>query len=307
MRQAWRNVAIAFSLFGVVFTPLAPATAQQTGPGVLPLSDRADGARLDDVKVSIRRSGGNFARDSAIEASVSASLSGLAGRSFSRLELERRLSATRMRMGPGGISWRLFEQGPGQGLVLLVEIDTTVGDGVPDAATGLLSPEGTGFPVLYRDQRSLVTSIIGGGLGLYSDSNPWFGQPALFNSRNPLARNLPDNRASWHEGYLEYGQAAATQLGDKPVYLYGVLTGFTTWSLGQDIFRDDARSITGIERGYAGLLYVDPSDGDHFNLSVGRQTFTLNDGFLVNMVKGSANAGPRGASYLGPRLANDFS
>lgn len=99
MRQAWRNVAIAFSLFGVLFTPLAPVTAQQTGPGVLPLSDRADGARLDDVKVSIRRSGGNFARDSAIEASVSASLSGLAGRSFSRLELERRLSATRMGWG----------------------------------------------------------------------------------------------------------------------------------------------------------------------------------------------------------------
>lgn len=307
MRLGWRIAAVALPILGELFTPTAPARAQQAGPGVLPLSDRADGARLDEVKVAIRRSGGNAVRDAAIEASVSASLSGLTGQSFSRLELERRLSAPRMRMGPGGISWRLFEQAPGLGLLLLVEIDTTVGDGTPGAATGLLSPEGTGFPVLYRDQRSLVTSIIGGGLGLYSDGNPWFGQPSLFNSRNPLARNLPGNRASWTEGYLEYGQAAATQLGDQPLYLYGALTGFTTWSLGQDIFRDDGRSITGVERGYAGLLYVDPSDGDHVNLSVGRQTFTLNDGFLINMVKGSANAGPRGASYLGPRLANDFS
>ena len=38
-----------------------------------------------------------------------------------------------------------------------------------------------------------------------------------------------------------------------------------------------------------------------------RQTFTLNDGFLVNLVKGSANAGERGATYLGPRLASEFS
>lgn len=307
MRLSWRYVALGLTFLVILAATIPPATAQQSGPGTLPLSDRADGARLDEVKVSIRRSGGNSARDSAIEASVNSALSALVGRSFNRLEIERRLSASRMRMGPGGISWRLLEQGPGQGLILLVEIDTTVGDGVPGAATGLLSPDGSGFPVLYRDERSLVTSVIGGGLGLYSDSNPWFGRPSLFNGRNPLAGNLPGNRATWNEGYLEYGQAAAIQIGNVPLYLYGMLTGMTTWSLGQDIFRDDARSITGIERGYAGLLYVDPQSGDHVNLSAGRQTFTLNDGFLINMVKGSANAGPRGASYLGPRLANDFS
>lgn len=307
MRLSWRYVALGLTFLGILAATIPPATAQQSGPGTLPLSDRADGARLDEVKVSIRRSGGNSARDSAIEASVNSALSALVGRSFNRLEIERRLSASRMRMGPGGISWRLLEQGPGLGLILLVEIDTTVGDGVPGAATGLLSPDGSGFPVLYRDERSLVTSVIGGGLGLYSDGNPWFGQPSLFNGRNPLAGSLPGNRATWNEGYLEYGQAAAIQLGNVPLYLYGMLTGMTTWSLGQDIFRDDARSITGIERGYAGLLYVDPQSGDHVNLSAGRQTFTLNDGFLINMVKGSANAGPRGASYLGPRLANDFS
>jgi hypothetical protein len=33
----------------------------------------------------------------------------------------------------------------------------------------------------------------------------------------------------------------------------------------------------------------------------------LNDGFLVNLVRGSVNAGDRGASYLGPRLTNEFS
>ena len=307
MRLRARAPAAGLALLGLLCACPTPGNAQQAGPGVLPLGERADGARVEEVQVRIRRSGGNPARDGAIEGAVRASLSGFAGQSFSRLEVERRLSGTRMRMGPGGITWRLLEHAPGQGFVLLVEIDTTIAEIAPGGAAGLLAQDRSGFPVLYRDERSLLTAVIGGGFGLYSDSNPWFGQPRLFNGRNPLAGRLPGSRASWTEGYLEYGLAGATQLGAIPLYLYGTLTGFTTWSLGQDVFRDDARSITGIERAFAGLLYVDPDSGNNVNLSLGRQTFTLNDGFLVNLVKGSGNAGARGASYLGPRLANDFS
>ncbi len=42
-------------------------------------------------------------------------------------------------------------------------------------------------------------------------------------------------------------------------------------------------------------------------MSVGRQTVTLNDGFLIHFVRGAANAGVRGASYIGARTANDIS
>lgn len=304
MRAARMGFAASSLLCAV---PMGAWAQTASTANTIPLGDRAEGGRVEELRIRTRRSGGNAVRDGAVEGAVRASLSGIVGQPFSRVDLERRLAAPRTRIGPGGISWRLLEEVPGHGFVLLVEIDTAVGESVAGDATGLLSAQGAGFPVLHRDERSMMTAVMGGGFGLYSDSNPWFGQPLLFNRRNPLAGHLPGARASWTEGYLEYGVAGATQIGRLPLYLYGMLTGFTTWSLGQDVFRDDPRSVTGIERAYAGLLYVDADSGNAANLSLGRQTFTLNDGFLVNLVKGSANAGARGATYLGPRLANDFS
>jgi hypothetical protein len=55
------------------------------------------------------------------------------------------------------------------------------------------------------------------------------------------------------------------------------------------------------------VFYADPTTRNFARVGVGRQTFTLNDAFLVNLVRGSVNAGERGASYLGPRLTNEFS
>jgi hypothetical protein len=95
--------------------------------------------------------------------------------------------------------------------------------------------------------------------------------------------------------------------GDSPVYAFGALTGMKTWTIGEDIFRDDDRDFDAVEKAYAGLLYADRESRNYAKLGVGRQTFTLNDGFLINMVRGSVNAGDRGASYLGPRLTNEFS
>lgn len=85
------------------------------------------------------------------------------------------------------------------------------------------------------------------------------------------------------------------------------MTGLTSWSLGQDIFRDDTRRFSAIEKAYGGLLYVDPGTGNTFSISAGRQNVTLNDGFLIHFVPGSANIGERGGTYLGPRNANEFS
>ncbi len=95
------------------------------------------------------------------------------------------------------------------------------------------------------------------------------------------------------------------QLADTPFYAFGAVTALTSWSFGQDIYRDDPRVVTRGEKAYAGFLYVDPDKW--FSLSVGRQNLTINDGFLVHFVRGSSNAGARGGLYLGPRNANDIS
>ncbi|MCP2937172.1 hypothetical protein NK983_31225, partial [Salmonella enterica subsp. enterica serovar Typhimurium] len=83
-------------------------------------------------------------------------------------------------------------------------------------------------------------------------------RPNLFAGNSPLARRLPGAAASWTEGYVEAGLGGATQIGSSPLYVYGAMTALTSWSLGQDIYRNDPRSLTSVEKAYLGLLYVDP-------------------------------------------------
>jgi len=152
--------------------------------------------------------------------------------------------------------------------------------------------------------------------GASLDRNVWiplptferaFGAPETFNARNPLAGTLPDGQTTWGEGYAEIGIGGATQIGSAPVYAFGALTGLYSFSRGQDIFTDADRDFVQVDKGYAGLLYADADTGNSAQLSFGRQTWTLNSGFLISMIAGSSNAGERGATYLGPRNTTDFS
>lgn len=273
----------------------AGARAQGAAGGRIPLAEQAEGATIERVRVDMRASGGSRERDEALLGRLRRALAPLEGARFSRQIVEARLAPIRTRMGAGSITYRLQSGGLESALTLVVELDTRG------------KPEAPGFPVLHESERSQVSAIVSGGFGLYSDRNPWFGQPLLFNAHSPIAKRLPGRGPAWTEGYVEPGLSAMFQLGDAPVWAYAAFTYMTSWSRGQDIFRSDSRTFGAVEKGYGGLLYVDPDTGDSVNVSAGRQNFTLNDGFLVNLVRGSSNAGARGATYLGPRLANDFS
>ena len=286
------------------------ASLAQTGQSsAILLASQAEGTPIGRVDVVLVRGSGNAARDGAIIARLKTALAGLEGRSFRQTLIEGQLSGPRARMGPGRIDYRLVEAVAAGGLVLRVEVDTvSASPGAPGRIEGILAGGGTAaIPTLYRDGRSYLTTILAGGFGVYSDANPWFGRPDRFTLGSPIARRRPGSQPAWTEGYIEAGIGGATQLGDSPFYAFGAITSMTSWSYGQDIYRDDPRSLTAIEKAYAGLLYVDPETGHSFSLSAGRQNFTLNDGFLIHAVRGSGNVGPRGATYLGPRLANEFS
>jgi hypothetical protein len=288
---------------------MAASVAAVAEPAVVPLAGQAEGALIDQVDVVLVRGSGNAARDGAVVARLRDRLGGLEGRAYSQALVEGALAEPRQRLGSGHIAYRLANAPARSGLILRVEVDT-VGPGpdTPARLAGLLAGGGVeSLPTLYRDGRSYLTQILVGGFGAYSDGHAWFGRPDLFAARSPLSRRLPGPRASWTEGYVEAGIGGATQIGDSPYYLYGAMTALTSWSLGQDIYRDDARSLTSIEKAYLGLLYVDPVSGNSFNVSAGRQNVTLNDGWLVHFVRGSANIGARAGTYLGPRNANDFS
>jgi hypothetical protein len=282
----------------------ALAQEASTHPSNLPLAIQAEGIRVDRVSVVLRNSGGNTAQDSAALSIVRKLAAELADEPFSAVATRRIVAQMEREATVRRVEFRLLPQGAGAlGIQFLVDAAPAkkVEDGLPK---GVLTGELSDFPVFYKDDRSLVTAIVAGGLGAYSDGNAWFGKPELF--LNPSGY-LPGSRTTWTEGSLELGGGFAAQLGDSPFYAFGALTGMKTWTIGEDIFREDDRDFDAIEKAYAGLLYADPDNRRFAKLGIGRQTFTLNDGFLVNMVKGSVNAGDRGASYLGPRLANEFS
>ncbi len=296
--------ALALLLATAPASGTALAQEASTHPINLPQSLQAEGVPVDQVSVRLRVSGGSIAREEAALAAVRTLAAELEGEPFSAIATRRLIQRMERDAAVLKVDYRLLPRGA-NALRLRFEVDTApadeAGKGLPEGVlTGVLSD----FPVFYKDERSLYTAIVAGGLGAYSDGNAWFGSPELF--LNPQGY-LPGSRTSWTEGSIEIGGGFATQLGDSPFYAYGALTGMKTWTQGADIFSDQDRDFDAIEKAYAGLLYTDPETRSFAKVGIGRQTFTLNDGFLVNMVKGSVNAGERGASYLGPRFANEFS
>ncbi len=285
-----------------------PALSQEssTQPNFLPQPRQAEEVPIDAVSVDLRNSSGSAERDQEALAIVRRIAAALPGDRFSSIELARLVTRMEQEAAVAGVQYRLLPAGANS-LRIAFRVDAAPKGAEEAEPEGILTGDLADFPVFYKDERSLVTAIVAGGLGVYSDSGPWFGQPGLFNAFNPLAGRLPGEEATWTEGSLELGGGFAAQLGDTQVYAFGALTGMKTWSIGQDIFRDDDRDFDAVEKAYAGLFYVDRTSRNRAKLSIGRQSFTLNDGFLVNLVKGSANAGRRGASYLGSRLTNDFS
>lgn len=283
-----------------------PALAQEasTHPGNLTQALQAEGVPIEEVLVTLRKSGGSASEDEAALAAVRKLAAELASEPFTAVTVRRVLAGMEREPGVGRVEYRLLPQGA-TALRIQFLVDTTLVEGAGEARReGVLTGDLADFPVLYKDDRSLFTAIVAGGIGVYSDGHAWFGKPESFLGS---AGYLPGSRTSWTEGSVELGGGFATQLGDTPLYAYGALTGLKTWTLGSDIFRENDRNFDAIEKAYAGVFYAEKASSDHVKLGVGRQAFTLNDGFLVNMVKGSVNAGDRGASYLGPRLANEFS
>ena len=276
----------------------------QYGPTFVPLTNSAGGRTISSVDVRMGTSSGDPAVDAAAISAARGASALLVGRIYQPILVEAALSRL---VAQGAIraatQTPIFDPALGS-LNLVVSIDVA-----PKSTAGAAAevPGTAKFPVIYQDDRSKLTFILGGGVGLYSDGAPWFGQPLLFNEFNPLAGNLPGSRATWTEGYLEFGIGGATQVSDLPLYVFGAASAIASYSRGQDIFTNTPRNFIQAEKGYVGLLYADRDTGNSATLSFGRQTWTLNDGFLISMVAGSSNAGERGATYLGPRNATDFS
>lgn len=188
------------------------------------------------------------------------------------------------------------------GSIVLVISATLTADAKPPERGWLVDGQAGSLPVLYESGDALLRLQLNVWGGVYSDHNPWFASPATYTRLSPIALDPPGaGRTTWAEAMVEFGVAGATRFAAPDLYVYGELTGMTSAATGQDLFRSDTRTKTMWEKVYAGVLWAEPEHKRSARLSVGRQNWQLNNGFLFSRYAAGANAGPNPALYLNPR------
>jgi hypothetical protein len=101
-------------------------------------------------------------------------------------------------------------------------------------------------------------------------------------TRSSKARPAGAGYDQWVEGYAHYGIYGITPVTPN-LYVYGGLSAITSGSAGQELFTDETRTYTGVEDAYVGVVGGRTDAAGNrlaYNLSVGRQRFTLANGFL---------------------------
>lgn len=282
------------------------------GPGSIQLPSAAETLVVDSVRVNSRGSSGDAAKDAAILERVRSSIGLRQGDRLSSVALD--LVAARLSDVAGVVSVQTSLAAAGGGDRTVVTVDVEIGPigTALQQPTGFLAGGGPGsLPMLWRKEGQALRFILNVGLGAFSDSNPWFGSPETFTLGNPLVQDpaIGANtgaRATWAEGWVEFGLGGVTQIGASNTAVYGAVTVIAPAVTGQDIFRNDFRSSIDIEKAYVGFLWSDPDRRRSLDVSAGRLNYTLNDGFLISQYVSQWNAGPRPGVYLAPRTALDF-
>ena len=182
------------------------------------------------------------------------------------------------------------------GSIVLVVSATLTAETKPAQRGWLVDGQTSSLPVLYESGDAMLRVQLNVSGGLYSDYNPWFASPATYTGLSPIALDPPGaGRATWAEGVVEFGLAGATRIAAPDLYVYGEATGLTSAATGHDLFRSDTRTSTQWEKVYAGVLWAQPEEKRSARLSVGRQNWQLNNGFLFSRYAAGANAGPNPA------------
>lgn len=295
-----------------------PQPGEASGPSpVLPPADDpnrglrlppswARGFPIQQVFIDLANSTGDAERDEELKL-ILADAFIQPGVGFSALFADQALNQVKRLPFVAEAEYRLYQGNRISTVIvaLLVRLQPEPAEAPPTArqATGMwVSGSVRDFPTIYQSDRSLVKVISNGGLGLFSDTSPWFGRSDVY-APGPYE---PTGTVTWGEYYLEPGIAGITQIGDWPLYIYGEASYMLSGTVRPDIFRTDSRFYSSIEDLYGGVLWAKKGSPGVLTLSAGRQIFQLNDGFLFSQFSGSANALNRGASYLNPRTAYDM-
>lgn len=318
--RAVLHAAVLVSLAVAIIGPPA-ASAQDAGagvglaggPGGNAVTESADGIEITAITVRTTGTTGDPARDAAVAAAARDAIRLSPGERWNSLLGSLVLAPVRALQHVESASATVTSSMGEEATVLVVTVRLKALEPAAAAPAGLLATgRARDLPTLYRNGETYVRLLLDGGVGVFSDGKPWFGQPQTFTAGNPLVQDPAKgantgSRATWTEGYVQFGIGGVVPLVGGSLYAYGAATGMAPYALGQDIFRNDARATVDLEKLYGGLLYAPKESDIRVNVSVGRQNFTLNDGFLISQYASQWNVGTRPAVYLAPRTALDMS
>lgn len=206
--------------------------------------------------------------------------------------------------------YELHESASGSGTIgrsvsLIIFVTLTDSKELDSPYKGVFTPKGKqDFPLLYQSGHAQVKFMLNGGLGLYNDVNPLFGQGEGFTQGNPVA-DAPAGKETrfWLETFVEPGVSVISKLSNSNVYWYGEASALVSARNATDIYSSGSTAFIAFERLYGGFLATGLGRNKDvtINANYGRNFFQLNDGFLFSRYSGSSNAGERGSVYSSSR------
>lgn len=287
---------------------IAQLGSAQPDTGIEIPGELAEGLSIGLVHVHLEDSTGDADQDEALRQAAASALGIQQGAIFRRLTQDLSLRRVQALPEVESAALRFFRTVPeGQVVLALLVTPQQGAPEVMDQRSGMLvSGRNSDFPVIYENDHSRFVFIANGGIGIFSDTDPWFGgYGEVFNRNSPIADDpLGPGTSTWVEAYLEPGLGGISRILDGPIYAYGAVSYAFSGSVGHDIYNSGTRGFGDFEKLYAGLIWDLPGEDHLLDVSVGRQVYQLRDGFLLSKVPVSTSVGERAALYLGPRLTS---
>jgi hypothetical protein len=312
LRTPWRTLA-ALALAILLCAPLALAQpAGQRDPfggddpneGARIPASQAEGRAIDRVYLHVVNPTGDPARDQRARAEIEAAFGVAAGDTFTQSVVEQAVKRVAALAFVEAAQERSYRPGGTGTLVvaLLVRLQPPAAKPAPAARGFLVTGRLKEAAVLYETGRGQLRLIANPSVGAFSDQHAWLGNPTDFRP----SYDVPASQ-SWPEFGLEFGLTGIRQVGSGPVYVYGAVSYVASGTLAPDVFSSASSTTHGaLEKSYGGVLVAKKGAPAAFDLSVGRQRFSLNRNFLFGHVLGSGNGAYRAAAYLSPRSAQDL-